>query len=64
MLADRAILVALVVEDEFLLRYDFVRKLKARGWLVLEAASGEAAVELLGTPTSTCYSPISGWAAD
>jgi CheY-like chemotaxis protein len=48
MLADRATLVALVVEDEFLLRYDFVRELKARGWLVLEAASEEAAVELFG----------------
>jgi hypothetical protein len=35
MLADRATLVALVAEDERLLRHDIVMEPKRRGWLVL-----------------------------
>lgn len=49
MLADRATGVALVVEDEWLLRHDIVMALKDRGWLVLEAATAEVAIDLFGT---------------
>lgn len=38
--------VALVVEDEALIRYSLVDELTARGWVVLEAATGEGAIAL------------------
>jgi DNA-binding response OmpR family regulator len=37
----------LVVEDEWLLRDELAHALRADGWAVLEAATGEAAVEIL-----------------
>jgi CheY-like chemotaxis protein len=39
--------VALVVEDEWLARNDIVNELKARGWIVVEAATGDDAPALL-----------------
>jgi two-component system, response regulator PdtaR len=39
--------VALVVEDEWLLRLELVDELRREGWLVLEAGSGEEALEFL-----------------
>jgi len=49
MLADRSPPIALVVEDEWLLREDLVSEAKSRGWLVLEAASAESAIDLFAT---------------
>lgn len=46
MLADRTPFVALVVEDEWLVRSDIVDELKAHGLRVLEASTGEAALNL------------------
>ncbi len=40
-------LVGLVVEDEWLLRLELVDELKREGWSVLEASSGEEALEFL-----------------
>ena len=37
----------LVVEDQWLLRDEMARAFRADGWSVLEAATGEAAVEIL-----------------
>ena len=39
--------VALVVEDEWIVRDDIVSELKAQGWTVVEAATGEEALLLL-----------------
>lgn len=39
--------VALVVEDDVILRWAIVDELQSHGWLVLEAASGEEALALL-----------------
>jgi CheY-like chemotaxis protein len=39
--------IILVVEDEWLIREDIVQELKARGWEVLEASTGEGAIGLL-----------------
>jgi CheY-like chemotaxis protein len=39
--------VALVVEDEWLLRAALVEEMERAGWMVLEAASGEAALEII-----------------
>ena len=47
MLADRTPFVALVVEDEWLVRSEIVDELKAYGLHVLEASSGEAALQSL-----------------
>ena len=44
MRADPATRVALVVEDELLVRDHIVRELKAQGWSVVETASGEDAL--------------------
>lgn len=41
--------VALVVEDEWLVRMELAEALGERGWLVLEASSGEAALLLVKT---------------
>jgi DNA-binding response OmpR family regulator len=37
----------LVVEDQWLLRDELARALRADGWVVLEAATGEAAIGIL-----------------
>jgi CheY-like chemotaxis protein len=39
--------VVLVVEDEPIVRMDIADEFRARGWHVIEAASGEQAVELI-----------------
>jgi CheY-like chemotaxis protein len=39
--------VALVVEDEWLLRAALVEEMERAGWTVLEAASGEAAFDII-----------------
>ena len=39
--------VALVIEDEWLLRATIVSELKERGWIVVETATGEDALALL-----------------
>ena len=39
--------VALVVEDEWIVRDHIVRELKAHGWTVIEATTGEDALALL-----------------
>jgi CheY-like chemotaxis protein len=44
MLAGRMPFTALVVEDEWILRSEIVEKLKAQGWHVIEASTGEAAL--------------------
>ena len=49
MLADEPSPVALVVEDECLLRDDIAMELKSEGWRVVEAASGEDALDLFNT---------------
>ena len=43
--------VALVVEDDVLTRMDIAGAFEARGWAVLEAASGEAALALCNSGT-------------
>jgi CheY-like chemotaxis protein len=40
--------IALVVEDEWIVRDHIVSELKAHGWTVVEAATGEAALAFLG----------------
>lgn len=47
MRADPVARVALVVEDEWLVRNHIVSELKAQGWVVVETDSGEDAVALL-----------------
>jgi CheY-like chemotaxis protein len=47
MRADPTTRVALVVEDEWLLRATIVSELKERGWIVVETATGEDALALL-----------------
>ena len=49
MCAKPAARVALVVEDEWIVRDHIVSELKAHGWTVVEAATGEAALALLDT---------------
>ena len=39
--------VALVIEDEWLVRVNIVSELKERGWTVVETATGEEALALL-----------------
>jgi len=39
--------IALIVEDEWLIRADIVYEFQAAGWEVLEASSGEEAITLL-----------------
>lgn len=41
--------IALVVEDDVLLRSDIVSELQSHGWLVLETPTGEGALALLRT---------------
>ena len=41
--------VALVVEDDWLLRDDIAMELKSEGWHVVEAVNGEAALDLFDT---------------
>lgn len=41
--------VALVIEDEFMIRFNIVDELTERGWTVLETDSGEEAVALFAT---------------
>ena len=48
MLAGRTPFVVLVVEDEWLVRNEISSEFNAQGLEVLEAASGEAALELFG----------------
>jgi len=43
--------VALVVEDDALTRFDVADALEASGWVVLEAASGDSALELCHSDT-------------
>lgn len=45
--ADRISRTILVVEDEWLLRDELAHAFRADGWIVLEAATGEAAVAIL-----------------
>jgi CheY-like chemotaxis protein len=40
--------VVLVIEDELIVRTHIADEFRARGWHVLEAASGEQAVDLIG----------------
>ena len=47
--AKRAARVALVVEDEWIVRDDIVSELKAQGWTVVETATGEDALVLLAS---------------
>jgi CheY-like chemotaxis protein len=47
MCAEPVARVALVVEDEWLVRDDIVSELKAQGWTVVETATGEEALALL-----------------
>jgi CheY-like chemotaxis protein len=47
MRADPATRVALVVEDEWILRATIVSELRARGWSVVDTATGEAALALV-----------------
>ncbi len=47
MRAHASMRVALVVEDDVILRCDIVGALQSHGWLVLDAASGEEALALL-----------------
>lgn len=51
MLADQMTPVALVVEDEWLLRDDIATELKSEGWHVVEAANGEVAFDLFDMQT-------------
>jgi len=60
---------AVVVEDEWLVRMDIVDALSDAGWRVLEAATGEAALELLDKEQQIDLlvtdirlpGPVSGW---
>jgi CheY-like chemotaxis protein len=45
--------VVLVVEDDWLLRQDLVEQLAAVGWSVIEAESGESALEILDDGLAT-----------
>ncbi len=47
MCAEPVARVALVVEDEWLVREHIVGELKAQGWIVIETASGENALTLI-----------------
>lgn len=47
LMTDPAQTMALVVEDEWLLRLEIVDELRQLGWSTLEAASGEEALRLL-----------------
>jgi CheY-like chemotaxis protein len=51
-------MLGLVVEDEFLLRLELVEELGRAGWQVVEAASGEEAVNLLQTNPDFLISDI------
>jgi CheY-like chemotaxis protein len=42
--------IVLIVEDEILIRMDIGDELRDAGWTVFEAASGDAAIELLRSP--------------
>ena len=46
------VLVVLVVEDEFLVRYNIASSLHEAGYLVVEAGSGEEAIALCNSDTS------------
>lgn len=48
-MAERGDFTGLVVEDEWLLRLELAEELTGAGWQILEAASGDEAVEKLGT---------------
>jgi CheY-like chemotaxis protein len=50
----------LVVEDEWLLRADIVAYLRAAGWRVIEASSGETAMALVedGAPIDVLFTDI------
>lgn len=61
--------VALIVEDEWLVRMEIAEALEARGWIVLEAGTGEAAllvrdhnpaIELVVTDIRL-PGPVTGW---
>jgi CheY-like chemotaxis protein len=61
--------VALVVEDEWLVRMEITEALEARGWTVLEASTGETALALrdhnpaidLVVSDIRLPGPVSGW---
>jgi CheY-like chemotaxis protein len=61
--------VAVVVEDEWLVRMEIADALSAAGWEVLETTTGEAALELLrsGRPVELLVTdirlpgPVNGW---
>ncbi len=62
--------VVLVVEDEPIVRMDIADEFRARGWHVIEAASGEQAVQLIGAnridvvfTDITLAGAMSGWEA-
>ncbi len=60
--------VALVVEDDPLIRYSLVDELTAQGWVVLDAATGEEAIALVKQPRVDVLvtdiqlgGPVCGW---
>jgi CheY-like chemotaxis protein len=68
MWADAQPRVVLVVEDDWLLRSGIVIEFQSAGWLVLDTASGEEAVNLaFDTPVDAVFTdiqlagPIDGW---
>ena len=58
MLADQMWPVALVVEDDWLLRDDIAMELKSEGWHVVEAVNGEAALDLFDTTIDVLFTDI------
>ena len=69
-MAEQRNFIGLVVEDEWLLRLELAEELSAAGWPVLEAASGEEALEKLATAPQIDFlvtdirlpGQIDGWA--
>jgi DNA-binding response OmpR family regulator len=66
----RTVFIGLIVEDEWLLRMELADELLAAGWAVLEAGTGEAALDVIAHEDRIDFlvtdirlpGPVDGWA--
>jgi DNA-binding response OmpR family regulator len=66
----RTAFIGLIVEDEWLLRMELADELMAAGWTILEAGTGEAALDVIAREARIDFlvtdirlpGPVDGWA--